>query len=168
MEKRLPITAALLLQLLIAEPLLASYEKGLEALTRYDFNAAVKEWMPLAQKGNPDIQAALAVLYHTGQGVERDYKQAFDWYRKAAMQGNIAAQANLGVMYAKGTGTERDFVKSYAWYTVAADTLTMEKLGTALWGIDYLASQMSSADLEKAKQLSSKLTKQYSAKIMKK
>lgn len=165
MNKVRVLTATALLLFFISQPLWAGYEKGLAAIKRHDFKTAVKEWMPLAKKGNTDIQATLAVLYHTGQGVKQDYKQAFHWYRQAAQGGNVAAQANLGVMYAKGTGTARDYVKSYAWYSVAADALSIDKLGSALWGIDYLATQMSAAQLKKAKQLTDELTRKYSAKF---
>ena len=167
MNKVSTSTTLILLQFFLTSPLWASYEKGLEAFQKYDFKSAVKEWMPLAKKGDANIQATLAVLYHTGQGVKQDYKQAFHWYQKAAEQGNIAAQANLGVMYAKGTGTKRDYVKSYAWYSVAADALELEKLGSALWGIDYIATQMSTDELEKAKQLTVTLTKKYSSRTKK-
>lgn len=157
----------ILLQIFLIQPLWAGYEKGLEAFQKLDFKSAVKEWMPLANKGDANIQATLAVLYHTGQGVKQDYQKAFHWYQKAAEQGNVAAQANLGVMYAKGTGTQRDYIKSYAWYSVAADALALDKLGSALWGIDYIATQMSSDELKKAKQLTDTLTKKYSAKSKK-
>jgi len=148
----------------VSQPLWAGAEKGLNALKHNDYKTAVKEWLPLAKKGNTDIQATLAVLYHTGQGVKQDYKKAFHWYQMAAEGGNIAAQANLGVMYAKGTGTRRDFIKSYAWYSVAADALSVDKLGSALWGIDYLASQMTPKQIQQAKQLTHVLTKKYSNK----
>lgn len=167
MNKVSAIFFFLLLQFFLIHPLWAGYEKGLEAFKKFDFKSAVKEWEPLAKKGDANIQATLAVLYHTGQGVKQDYKKAFHWYQKAAEQGNVAAQANLGVMYAKGTGTKRDYVKSYAWYSVAADALALEKLGSALWGIDYIATQMSPTELKQAKQLTEALTKKYSAKTKK-
>ena len=162
------LIALILLQFTLSQPLLASYEEGLDAFQRLDFKSAVKKWKPLAKKGDHNIQATLGVLYHTGQGVKQSYKEAFNWYRKAARQGNIAAQANLGLMYAKGTGTKRDYIKSYAWYSVAAETLSVDKLGSALWGIDYIATQLSASELKKAKQLTVTLTKKYAAKPKKK
>jgi TPR repeat protein len=165
MNKVRVLTGIVLLLFFTSQPLWAGYEKGLAALKRNDYKTAVKEWMPLAKKGNTDIQATLAVLYHTGQGVRQNYQQAFRWYRQAAIGGNVAAQANLGVMYAKGTGTPRDYVKSYAWYSVAADALSLDKLGSALWGIDYLATQMTEAQIKQAKRLTDELTRKYSAKL---
>jgi len=164
MKRYVIITTVLLLQLFLLLPVGASLGKGLEALQRYDFKTAYKEWKPLADKGDADVQSAIAVMYHTGQGVPQSYKKAFYWYKKAAESGNVAAQANLGVMYAKGTGTKKDFVLSYAWYSLAADALSIEKVGSALWGIDYLATQMSPAEIAKAKSIKQKYAKKFKRK----
>jgi TPR repeat protein len=150
-----------LLTFCINSPLWAGYEKGLEALQNNDFATAHKEWKKLAEKGDAHLQSTIAVMYHTGVGVQQDYQKAFYWYKKAAEQGVTAAQANLGVMYAKGTGTTRDLVQSYAWYSVAAAALSLEKVGSALWGIDYLATKMSPAELKKAKDLTVSYEKKY-------
>ena len=118
----------------------------------------------MAQKGNVTVQATVAVLYHTGQGVKRDYQKAFYWYKKAAEQGNPASQANLGVMYAKGTGTKRNMIESYAWYSVAAAAHKDKKVGNELWGIEAIASQLSKKDMEKAKKLAQQYQKKYKTK----
>ena len=157
----------ILLLLLITSfslPLYASYEKGAIALSKNKFSQAYKLWLPLAKKGNTKIQATIAVMLHTGTGVKQSYKKAFYWYKKAAESGNTAAQANLGVMYAKGTGTKKNYIQSYAWYNVAAEGLPVEKIGSALWGVDYLATQMSRKQIDKAKKLSKKYLKKYSGK----
>ena len=39
-------------------------------------------------------------MYHQGQGVTQDYKQAVYWFQEAATQGLAEAQFNLGVMLA--------------------------------------------------------------------
>lgn len=161
MNKSVIITTTALLLSFCFPPLWANYEKGLKALQKNDFKTAHKEWKKLAEKGDPQIQSTIAVMYHTGVGVKKDYKKAFYWYKKAAEQGITAAQANLGVMYAKGTGTERDLVQSYAWYSVAASTLSIEKVGSALWGIDYIASKMSAEEIKKAKNLTQSYEKKF-------
>ncbi len=158
------ITTVVLLQLFLIIPVGVSAEEALDALQRYDFKTVYKEWKPLAEKGNADVQAAIAVMYHTGQGVPQSYKKAFYWYKKAAESGNVAAQANLGVMYAKGTGTKKDYVQSYAWYSLAADALSIKKVGSALWGIDYLATQMSPTEIKKAKSLKKEYATKFESK----
>ncbi len=164
MQKLFHLVTSILLIFLCTTPVYANYEKGLEALTKNDFATAIKEWTPLANQGDANLQSTIAVLYHTGQGVKQSYKDAFYWYEKAAKQGISAAQANLGVMYAKGTGTKQDFVQSYAWYSLAADTLSLDKVGSALWGIDYLASQMSAQQLDAGKKLFKEYQKKYTTK----
>jgi TPR repeat protein len=161
MKKFVSVITALLLSICMNSPLWANYEKGLEALKKNDFETAHKEWIKLAEKGDAQLQSTIAVMYHTGVGVKQNYQKAFYWYKKAAEQGVTAAQANLGVMYAKGTGTSRDLVQSYAWYSVAASALSLEKVGSALWGIDYLATKMSAEELKKAKDLSQSYEKKF-------
>ena len=153
-----------LLMLVLISPVSASYEEGLAAAEKDNYKTAFSKWKKLAQKGNAKVQATVAVLYHTGQGVKKSYKKAFYWYKKAAEQGNSASQANLGVMYAKGTGTKRDMVKSYAWYSVAAAANKDKKVGNELWGIDAVTALLSKKQIPKAKKLAQQYTKKYKAK----
>lgn len=167
MKKAVVVCTVVLLSLVANSPIYANYDRGLQAFKKYDFKTAYKEWKKLADKGDPKVQSTIAVMYHTGTGVKQSYKQAFKWYRKAALQGVTAAQANLGVMYAKGTGTKKDYVQSYAWYSVAAASLSIDKVGSALWGIDYLATKMTAKQLKKAKNLTKEYEKKYLAKTKK-
>jgi TPR repeat protein len=41
----------------------------------------------LAETGHALSQLRLALLYHVGQGMPRDYRKAANWYAKAAEQG---------------------------------------------------------------------------------
>lgn len=167
MRKAAVTYTVVLLSLIASLPAFANFDKGLEAFKKNDFKTAYKVWKKLAEKGDPQIQSTIAVMFHTGTGVKKSYKQAFYWYKKAALQGVVAAQANLGLMYAKGTGTKQDYIQSYAWYSVAASTLSIEKVGSALWGIDYLATQMTAEQLNKAKKLTKEYEKKYLAKSKK-
>ena len=162
-KNAIKVLTALLILILIS-PVSASYEEGLKAAEKDDYATAFKKWKKLAQKGDVKVQATVAVLYHTGQGVTKSYEKAFYWYKKAAEKGNAQSQANLGVMYAKGTGTKRDMIKSYAWYSVAAAANKDKKVGNELWGLEAIASQLSKKDMENAKKLASQYTKKYIAK----
>src|SRR5512142_791899 len=88
--------------------LAADFQTGLDAYHRGDFAAALKEWQPIAEAGDPHAQYNLGLLYARGQGVAQNYQQAVSWYRKAAEQGVAAAQYNLGVIYANGQGVAAD------------------------------------------------------------
>ena len=123
-------------------PVFGNSDKGLSAAQKDDYQTAFTEWKKLAEKGDPDLQATVVVLYHAGQGVKQNYQQAFYWYKKAAEQGHSAAQANLGVLYAKGTGTEQSLIESYAWYSLAAQASEGKKVGNQLWGLEKVASQL--------------------------
>lgn len=74
-----------------------------------------------AEQGNAMAQTELGYRYHVGEGVERDYTEAVNWYRRAAEQGQPDAQYNLGVAYAFGQGVERDLAQATNWYQRAAD-----------------------------------------------
>jgi uncharacterized protein len=86
-----------------ATPSFADVKTGVDAWERGDFAAAVKEWRPLAVKGDADAQFNLAQAYRFGRGVPSDMKQAEDWYRRAATQGHVQAEDNLGlIMFQNG------------------------------------------------------------------
>jgi len=139
----------------------ANYDEGLAAAQKDDYQTAFSKWKKLAESGDPNMQATLAVLYHTGQGVKKNYQKAFYWYKKAAQQGNPAAQANLGVMYAKGTGTDQDTVESYAWYSLAAEANKDKRVGNQLWGFETIAAQLNPKQLKQAQKLSQQYLEKY-------
>ena len=80
----------------------ADFQKGLDASERGDYVTALKEWRPLAERGDANAQSNLGVMYEKGQGVPQDDKTAMKWDTLAAEQGNALAQYNLGVMNANG------------------------------------------------------------------
>jgi len=76
----------IVLALLVALPVGAQdYEKGWAAYKRDDYAAALKEFRPLAEKGNARAQSALGFLYLLGKGVPENYSEAVKWTRKGAM-----------------------------------------------------------------------------------
>jgi len=62
-----------------------------------------------AEEGDADAMNEMGVLYHNGQGVEQDFKEALEWYWKAVDKDNIDAWVNLGILYNFGQGVERNF-----------------------------------------------------------
>ena len=101
-------------------PASAGMEEGVGAYQRADYAAALGQFKPLAEKGDPKAQFYLGEMYGQGQGIKRDLKKAARWYREAAMQGHTAAQAVLGGLYAAGLGVPRDFGLAYYWLIIAA------------------------------------------------
>ena len=91
------------LALLVSAPGVAQdYVKGVDAYDRGDFATALKEWKPLAEKGDALAQSDLGDVYRLGKGVPQDYVEAMKWYRKAAEQGSEYSQNILGAMYGHG------------------------------------------------------------------
>ncbi len=84
--------------LAVAAPALADVKAGVDAWSRGDYAAAVREWREPAAQGNPDAQFNMAQAYRLGRGVERDPSQAEIFYAKAAAQGHIKAADNYGLM----------------------------------------------------------------------
>ena len=97
------------------------FKEGLAAVKRGDYATALREWRPLAERGNRGAQNNLGVMYSKGQGVLKDYKEAVKWYTKAANQGHANAQFALGWMYDEGHGVLKDYKEAVKWYTKAAN-----------------------------------------------
>ncbi|MFT4589650.1 MAG: TPR repeat protein [Candidatus Binatia bacterium] len=53
--------------------------------------------------------------------VQKDFKEAVRWYRKAAEQGDAGAQYNLGNYIADGRGVAQDHKVAVEWFRKAAD-----------------------------------------------
>lgn len=94
---------------------------GLKAYEAGDYATALKEFMPLAEAGQPSAQAAIGQMYLDGHGVQQDPAQAAIWLEKAAGGNNARAQAQIGALYATGTGVPQDEMKASYWLLKAAN-----------------------------------------------
>lgn len=84
------------------------------------FARAFAQLSRLARSGNLYAQNQVAIMYHRGLGVPRDYEAAAEWWRRAADRGQVTAQCNLGIMYMYGLGVGQDDVKAYLYLSAAA------------------------------------------------
>jgi TPR repeat protein len=98
-----------------------SVDAGRRALVNGDFDAAVKQFRPLAEAGDSEAQSHLGSLYYVGKGVEQSIDDSFNWYKKAADQGNVDAQYSLGNMYLLGEAVEQNNEEAASWYTLASE-----------------------------------------------
>lgn len=97
-----------------------------------DSEAALKEFRPLAAKGDARAQFELGYMYERGKGVPQDYKESLSWFRKSAEQGNASAQFHLGQRYDIGNGVPQDYSEAASWYRKSAEqggTLAQIHLG---------------------------------------
>ena len=116
----------------------ADVKAGVDAWQTGNFEGALKEWRPLADKGDPDAQFNLGQAYKLGRGVRADLKIAQSWYEKAAQQGHGQAQANLGLILFQNGERER----AMPWIRRAADAgdpRAQYVLGTAMFNGDIVA-----------------------------
>ena len=70
---------------------------------------------------NQYAQYILGFMYTNGYAVEKDYTEAYKWYKLSADQNNSYAQNCLGFMYDLGEGMNRDIKKAFKWYKMSAD-----------------------------------------------
>jgi cell division septation protein DedD len=116
----------------------AGVKEGVEAWQAGNFTAAVREWRPLADKGDADAQFNLGQAYKLGRGVPTaDLRVAQSWYEKAAQQGHAQAQANLGLILFQNGERQR----AMPWIRKAAemgDPRAQYVLGTALYNGDVI------------------------------
>ena len=95
--------------------------KGFKAYEAGDYATALKEFLPLAEKGQVSAQAAVGQMYFEGKGVQPDPVQAAKWLTPAAAGGNARAQFLLGKLYLSGEGVAADPAKAVALTKAAAD-----------------------------------------------
>ncbi|EKP0296607.1 sel1 repeat family protein [Aeromonas veronii] len=74
-----------------------------------------------AELGDAIAQYNLGVIYSNGEGVKRDFKQAFVWFRKAAEQGHSESQLAIADMYLLGRGVSKDYRLGLDWLLRAAE-----------------------------------------------
>ena len=89
---------------------------------------AVVAALPAAPKAAPAEKDDTAeqdhrrgMLFYKGIGVDKDFKKAAMWFRRAADKGHAAAQYNLGIMTYLGQGVEQDYARAAEWFKKAGD-----------------------------------------------
>ena len=110
--------AALLLGLATAHA--GEYEKGISAFRRAHYPESVSLLKPLAQRGDPYAQFAIAVMYDDGIALPQDFSRAISWYTRAAKAGHVDAQYMLGRIYGRGRGVKQDPRMAFLWFNLAA------------------------------------------------
>ena len=119
--KRLHRVALAVLVLVVAVPSAAqNFDKGTKAYKQADYGTAMREWEPLAVRGDLIAQYNMGVLYDSGLGVPADKARARLWYQKSAEQGYAQAQNNLGRMFYLGDEVPPDYAKAAAYFRQSA------------------------------------------------
>ena len=87
-----------------------------------DYDTAFKSYAKAAELGDIDAQYRLGLLYHEGDGVEKDEKKEWEHLEKAAIGGHHKARHNLGC-YEGRKGNHERAVKSISSSLPTLDTI---------------------------------------------
>lgn len=68
-----------------------------------------------AEQGHLEAMLHLGFVYEYGNGIAKNPREAFRWFRKAAEQGLAPAQDRVAYCYDKGFGVERDLDQAIVW-----------------------------------------------------
>ncbi len=100
-----------------------------------------------AESGDAEAQAALAIRYRDGKGVEKDDALAMQWAHRAADAGNADAMDFVGFTYLRGSVVERSPEIAFGYFKMAA-----EKSATAAFNLGqcYFGAQGTEQDCAKA------------------
>ena len=82
-------------------------------------------------------QFVLGVCCDVGQGTDRDYTKAVEWYIKSSEQENSLAMCNLGSCYDNGQGCDQNQTKAVEWFAKGANlgcSTAMYNLGASYAG----------------------------------
>jgi TPR repeat protein len=148
------ISSLILMSFLALTGAASDFQTGLTAYQKKDYTAAVKEWRPLAEKGDAPSQFNLGLMYVDGLGVPQDYNQALSWFERSAQQDYAKAQLNLGAMYAGGKGVKRDYVQAYKWLNICAAKGEQKCVAQR----DLVAQKLKPKQLTTAQRLASEFT----------
>ena len=77
---------------------LADVKAGVDAWSRGDYAAAVREWQGPAEKGDADALFNLAQAYKLGRGVKPDLAKAEELFSRAAARGHLQAADMYGLL----------------------------------------------------------------------
>lgn len=93
-----PLALSVVLIVLLSRAALGDYQAGVRAWGHGDYAAAAAAFLPAAQAGEPESQYMMGRLYALGDGVPRDFVQAWLWFDRAARRGHgAAAEARAGL-----------------------------------------------------------------------
>lgn len=126
----------------ISSGAMAGLQEGIDAEENHNWEAAYKEFKPLAAKGNPIAQYYLGFFYEQGYVVQKNYQEAWKLYNKSAQQGYSEAQHQLGSIYDHGSDNfkvQENKGEALKWYVKSAEQGN-KHAQSALGGMYYYGS----------------------------
>lgn len=83
--------------------------------------ALFKRLKSCAERGDKRCQNLLGLWYVKGVGTEKNYRLAFEWFKKAVEQDYASAFYNIGDLYLIGLGVEVDNQRAFHYYKEGAE-----------------------------------------------
>lgn len=90
-----------------------------QAIDAFDFQEYdnARQWLvPWAQRGEPDAQYRLGIMYEEGLGLQADAKKAEKWYRRAADAGHAGARKRLAKLRRSTVASDGRRSVALEWY----------------------------------------------------
>ncbi|MGQ0559855.1 MAG: SPOR domain-containing protein [Sphingosinicella sp.] len=113
-------------------------EAGVRAWQSGQYEEAVRNWRPLADRGDQDAQFNLGHAYRLGRGVPQNMTLAEQWSERAARSGHVEAQAMYGLILFQN-GRQRAGMPFVLRAAERGDARAQYVYGTALFNGDIVA-----------------------------
>lgn len=97
------------------------YQVGNGAYERGEFAGAFAAYQQAADLGHPKAARFVAWQLYQGEGCERSWEQANDYWLMGAEKDNARSACNLGLSYLDGTGIPQDVQKAVYWLSKAVE-----------------------------------------------
>lgn len=128
----------------VAQPQSPSVRAGIDAYLAHNYDEAIRQWRPLADRGDADAQYNLAQAYFLGNGVPQNSNLAEQWYARAARQGHPDAIANYGLLLFQD-GQRREAMPWIERAATRGDPRAQYVFGTTLYNGDVVPQDMARA-----------------------
>ncbi|MCD4781182.1 MAG: sel1 repeat family protein [Candidatus Omnitrophica bacterium] len=155
---------------------LAAFDKGVNAFRVEDYEEAYQQWRIAMEEDVLSAYNNAAYLTQQGLGVEKDMRQALEFWLYAAQKGHAEAQYHIGKAYFNGTGVDKNLLEAYAWcicsYAKASKDFSATEglafssaklIGQTQNILEQLRGVLSAEELQQGKQLALRYINQYAA-----
>jgi hypothetical protein len=96
-----------------------------------DLSSVFQSTLKSAEQGNVAAEAAVAMMYANGKGVQQSYAEAGRWWIKAAEGGDLRAARHVWNLYRNGEGMDRDPAIANQWAKVIGEPVQVPRSATA-------------------------------------
>jgi hypothetical protein len=97
---------------------------------KIDLASAFQHTLKAAEQGDAPAQAAVAMMYANGKGVQQNYAEAGKWWIKAAEGGDLTAARHTWNLYRNGEGVERNPAIANQWAKIIGEPVPAPRANT--------------------------------------